>query len=313
MKRSRRDLEAKNLTIVFTPAYFDQIRERFYTAEDACGFEDWADEATQFRFARHPLGFSVFLRPSNIAGLDEYTSGDPYGVIGNESDLTPFHQRRLNCTIQLIERAIGPTAHKPRILDIACGAGHITAEISKRWPSADISAIDCSLTAIAQASRMYTGIDFAVADAFAPPYASAEFDVVVLNNIWEHVTDPLRLLEAAGRVLKPDGTVIISTPSRYRLSNIVRVLTGRPVKLISKHHVTEYSVGQVIEQLRYCGYETTVLNHPAKLPTSTLSSYLVQRMVTPLVRLYLSLCGSHHSIEWTVFYSARKTNESSST
>ena len=166
--------------------------------------------------------------------------------------------------------------------------------------------MDCSLTAIARATTTYPGIDFVVADAYAPPYAAAQFDIVVLNNIWEHVPDPMRLLTAADRVLKPGGTIIISTPSRYRLGNLLRAIMGRPVTLISKHHVTEYTGGQVLEQLRFGGYEAEVMDFPVNLPASTVASFLSRKTLGPLLRLYCKCTGSHHSLEWTIFYSARR-------
>jgi ubiquinone/menaquinone biosynthesis C-methylase UbiE len=286
--------------------YCDPITENPYTSDDVCSWDSWRSENASGKLAVHDLGFPIFLRASQIAQIDEYTQGDPYGVNGDAGEPTAFHQHRINWTIKLIGKAIGMDAHSPRILDVACGEGHITAEIRKAFPTAVISALDCSLTAIERATNAYNGIDFIVADAYLPPYAAAEFDIVVLNNIWEHVPDPMRLLAAVTRVLKRDGTVIISTPSRYRLGNLIRVLTGRPVKLISKHHVTEYTVGQMLEQLRFGGYCAEVVDTPVTLPTSTLSSLLVRKTIAPLVRAYGRLVGSHHSLDWTVFYLARR-------
>ena len=68
-------------------------------------------------------------------------------------------------------------------------------------------------------------------------------------------TTPLQMLKKIERSLKPGGHLIISTPSRYRLPNLIRVLVGKPIVLGSRQHVTEYSVGQVMEQLKYLGYE----------------------------------------------------------
>ena len=50
-----------------------------------------------------------------------------------------------------------------------------------------------------------------------------EFDCVVSNHVIEHVLDPLHVLKAIHRVLKPDGYAILETP-RY---NFDRVQTAR--------------------------------------------------------------------------------------
>jgi len=77
----------------------------------------------------------------------------------------------------------------------------------------------------------------------------------VCNNLWEHVADPLNLLSEISRITKARGKLCISTPSRYRLHNLVAALRGRPIEFMSEHHVTEYTVGQVKEQLAFGGYK----------------------------------------------------------
>ena len=112
---------------------------------------------------------------------------------------------------------------------------------------------------------------------------------------------PLDLLTSISRVLKPNGWVIISTPSRYRLGNLARAFIGRKINLISKHHVTEYTVGQVHEQLSFGGYTV-------EKTYSTRDNY--QGLVAEIMRLIFStmiaLTASHHILESTIFYLARK-------
>ncbi len=162
------------------------------------------------------------------------------------------------------------------------------------------------MSAIAAAKTAYESIDFVVADAYRPPYRPGYFDIVVCNNIWEHVPDPLRLLQSVERVLSPDGLLIISTPSRYRLGNIARVLTGRPVQLLSPLHVTEYTVGQVIEQLRFGGFDAKVFNEPWHAPASGVAQLTLHKVLRPLASGYLKMVHSHHSLEWTVFFIAQR-------
>ena len=114
------------------------------------------------------------------------------------------------------------------------------------------------MTAIEHANSTYNNIDFVVADAYQPPFEDKYFDIIVCNNIWEHVPDPLRLLSSIGRILKPNGQLVISTPSRYRIGNITRVCLGKEVTFMSKHHITEYTVGQIKEQLKFGGFSIIV-------------------------------------------------------
>jgi|HigsolmetaAR202D_1030399.scaffolds.fasta_scaffold27991_2 Trans-aconitate methyltransferase len=246
------------------------------------------------RDQRGRLSIPRYLSEEEIAKSDEYSEGDPYSV---EDRLdSPFHRRRFNLTLELL-RDVAPFKH---LLDVGCGEGHITAEIKKRFPEAEIHALDYSISAIRKAHRKYPGIHFAVGDAVKSRYPAGPFDVIVCNNLWEHVTNPVDLLQRMKDVLKPNGAVIISTPSRYRTDNLVRVFLGKEVKFMSKLHVTEYTVGQVKEQLTFGGFEVQkIISRP--INTGSMKFRTAHKML----ELFCSTIKSHHQLESTIFYLAR--------
>lgn len=284
--------------------YFDKKNKRPLNLNlDGCDLTDWGKLYGKAGFARHPKGFKIFLAPEKIAYSDEYAIRDPYDVEQYiESD---FEKRRIELTIDLLQEAVSGSQGIPRILDLGCGKGYITNEMHHKLVLGEYTGLDYSITAIEYAHDHFSGIDFAVGDAYDCPYSKAYFDVVVCNNLWEHVPDPLRLLAEVKNLLKPGGHIIISTPSRYRTANLVRILLGRPVVFMSKHHVTEYTVGQVIEQLKYGGFQIRrVLSRPL------LMDKLPVKLARSLFTMLISVVGSHHQLEKTVFYLAKKSTDS---
>ncbi|NQS97672.1 MAG: class I SAM-dependent methyltransferase [candidate division Zixibacteria bacterium] len=267
---------------------------------------DGADEInTEHPFMLHPLGFPIFIPRHILSDCNEYNNGDPYTVRENINN--EFHQRRINSTVRLLK---GIVTAESRILDIGCGEGYITAEIAKRLDMKDICGLDCSLSAIEKAKSSFPQIELAVADAYDPPYPDSFFDVIVCNNLWEHVPDPLSLLTNISRISKPDGFLIISTPSRYRFENLIRVFMGKSVKLVTQNHVTEYSVGQVKEQLRYGGYDVLeAKSQSLKYSPGGIKHFIAYRIVKPLLQLYMGLVNSNHSLETTVFFLAKKLKQ----
>lgn len=267
---------------------------------DGCSLDDWGNLHGQALFAKHSKGFLVFIQPDEVEASDEYKESDPYSVeLSMEGD---FHKRRIDCTLEMVNEAARRVEGGFKILDLGCGQGHITHKIHQAFPEAEVSALDYSISAIEYASDNFPEIDFVVGNAYQCPYAESYFDIVVCNNLWEHVPDPVFLLNRIRRVLKPRGFLIISTPSRYRLQNLVRVLFGKTVNFMSKHHVTEYSVGQVFEQLRYGGFE------PIKSFSKPIGRGGVSkkaRAAKMLFSMLVSLTASHHQLESTVFYLAQ--------
>jgi len=283
--------------------YYDHNNNRPLNLElDGCALADWDQLYGKALFARHPKGFNIFLSPDKIGASDEYSISDPYGIEKNIAN--EFHRRRIELTIDLVREAVSMIQGCPKILDLGCGQGHITGKMRQALNSAEFSGLDYSISAIDYAHEHYPGIDFTTGDAYESPYSPEYFDVVVCNNLWEHVPDPLFLLSRIYRILKPGGFIILSTPSRYRLHNLFRVLIGKPVVFMSEHHVTEYSVGQVIEQLRHGHFHLRKV-HSKPIQLSRIRAKLARRLITMMI----SLVGSHHQLESTVFYLAQKIND----
>ena len=286
--------------------YYDWSRERPLDKSDGAPFSDWmADPNHPAPLAVHPEGFLVSLRPDEIRNLDEYSDGDPYKVADKKD--SPFHKQRICATLEMVANAIPKQMDSPKILDVACGEGHITAAIQDKFPQAEISAFDASLSAVSSASKTYPGITFDLANAYDPPYRPDYFDCVVCNNIWEHVPDPLHLLARLSRLLKPNGYLIISTPSRYNLNNLFRILVGKPVALMSCHHVTEYSVGQVLEQMRWGGFSVEKILSELIGPEKHTIRTVIKYSIATIFKAFLRLSHSHHRLGSTVFYLARKS------
>jgi len=265
--------------------------------KESCDLETWNNNNSDFSCFKHPNGFYVFLKPDEIQSSDEYKEDDPYTVIENlQSD---FHQRRLNCTIDLIKDS--KNSQNLKLLDLGCGQGHFTERIKKEFPNYDVYGLDYSISAIDYANSNFKNIDFVVANAYSPPYIDQYFDIIILNNIWEHVPDPLNLLQSISRILKPNGQLIISTPSRYRFINLIKACLGKEISFMSKLHVTEYTVGQVKEQLKFGGYKVNRVFSP-----SIKEGRLIFRILKFLIFTILKTIKSHHILEATVFYSANK-------
>jgi SAM-dependent methyltransferase len=96
------------------------------------------------------------------------------------------------------------------------------------------------------------------------PYAAGEFDLVVFAEIIEHLlNDPCKVLREIKRVLKPNGTLILTTPNVARLENVTRLISGAniydPYSGYGPYgrHNREYNRDELIQLLRFEGYEPT--------------------------------------------------------
>jgi SAM-dependent methyltransferase len=102
-----------------------------------------------------------------------------------------------------------------RVLDLASGEGY-GADILAR-DAAFVCGIDIDETAIRHASEKYTrpNLRFLAGSLACVPVSSqAAFDVIVCFEAIEHIQEHEELLREVKRLLKPEGTFIVSTPNK---------------------------------------------------------------------------------------------------
>lgn len=106
-------------------------------------------------------------------------------------------------------------------LDVGCASGYMISEIAKIYPGKQFLGIDVYDKAIAYASSAYPHIEFKVASAEKLPFKDESFDLILCYETIEHVENPQKALEEAKRVLKKDGTVILTMDSGNILFRVV--------------------------------------------------------------------------------------------
>lgn len=99
------------------------------------------------------------------------------------------------------------------------------------------------------------------------PYADGSVDVVVFNEIFEHLRiDPIHTLGEIRRCLAPGGLLLLSTPNGLSLLHLVRILRERKIgpaihaeyeklrRLGHMGHVREYPMREVADFLCAMGF-----------------------------------------------------------
>lgn len=94
------------------------------------------------------------------------------------------------------------------ILDLGCGEGTRLSEITSKG-----TGIDISKTAIANAKKNYTKLNFFVGDLEDLPFKNDSFDLVYSAYVFEHLDNPEKVIKEARRVLKPQGNLVIICPN----------------------------------------------------------------------------------------------------
>lgn len=172
-----------------------------------------------------------------------------------ESDLhAPWHEAALPYLKQSVPGQ--------DVLEIGCGRGAM-ARYLVELGARTVTASDFSPSAVRQAREILadTNATAAVEDIERMSYSSASFDTVVSFETIEHCPDPQRAVNELARVLRPRGTLILTTPNYLGLTGLFRIykrLTGEPFS----------EIGQPINKLvmlprtiRWVGHAGLTIDH----------------------------------------------------
>jgi SAM-dependent methyltransferase len=154
---------------------------------------------------------------------------------GWERVAAPYHTYFADLTTQSNDALLDALDVWPgmRFLDVASGPGYLAAAATRR--GADSAGVDFSVAMVAQARRVFPGLEFRVGDAENLPFPNESFGAVGISFGMLHFPHPERALAEAFRVLQSGGRfafTVWATPDKA-------VGFGMVLKAIEEHGTTD--------------------------------------------------------------------------
>ncbi len=105
------------------------------------------------------------------------------------------------------------------LLDVGCGSGFLLCDIRERHPGLRLCGVDVSLAHLASLARRkrddhITDILALASDGEDLPFPDSAFDWLTCSEVLEHIHRPERAIQEMYRVLKPGGSLLVTTPNR---------------------------------------------------------------------------------------------------
>lgn len=168
------------------------------------------------------MGYRIYVDRKDFPGYRAYLSEQEYRLLK-----------------KVIVRLLRPYARPgSRLLDLACWDGESTEYYGRELGLTDLHGFDFFDEPIARARERGVIVAKGDMEKEAFPYPDAHFDIVVANQIFEHLKQIYLPLSELHRVLKPGGIAVFSVPNLASLHCRLQLLLGRQpstIKLFEAH------------------------------------------------------------------------------
>ena len=181
-----------------------------------------SDTAKNYTLESHPAYGYLEVKPtpsqeevSRYYAEEFYSSEYPRlndsGLAVQQRDAAYFDQCRAEYC-EHIERILGTEVGGLAVLDIGCGFGETLAYLRDR--GADVYGFDPAVEAVEYAASQGLNVVQASMDDF--DVFGRRFDVVLMQNVLEHLADPEAVIrQVAAKLLAPGGLLLIDVPNEF--------------------------------------------------------------------------------------------------
>lgn len=99
----------------------------------------------------------------------------------------------------------------PKIIDLGCGDGRFTGFLGE---FADADGLELSNEAVKIANAKHPHVNYFQGSATTYPFEPQTYDVVISQEVIEHIEDQEKYIEVCSTILKKDGYLIMTTPNK---------------------------------------------------------------------------------------------------
>ncbi len=161
-----------------------------------------------------------------------------------------WHTRKIFLAKQIIKKLQFSSC-----LDVGCASGYMVAQVAKEFPNAKYFGVDIYDKAIEYAKTKYPNIKFKIASSEKLPFKNETFDLILFYETIEHVRNPKNTLKEIQRVLKKNGTLILTMDSGSFLFRVIWWIwentTGKVWRGAHLHPFTHKGLEKLIVYSKY--------------------------------------------------------------
>ena len=212
---------------------------------------------------KNKLGYYEISDKPTVDELSSYYQDKYYQEARGSYELTytdaeiGYFKARLSRIDYLINENLSPD-HCRHFLDVGCGEGFALAYFAEK--NFEVSGLDFSNDGVSRQNPNFvdcveTGDLFSLLEKKS--LSGNKYDVILLQNVLEHVLDPVALLQSIKGLLEPTGLVIITVPNDFSLTQKSLLEKGcidREFWVCPPDHLSYFDHNSLRNILRHCDF-----------------------------------------------------------
>lgn len=218
------------------------------------------------KLKKHPFGFFEVIEKPGPQDLQKYyaekyyqeAKGSYEAEYSNE-ELSYFRAKLEQRYFILQQHLLNSCNAVRSMLDVGCGEGYALAFFQQQGWSVkgfDFSSAGVESKNPSSSHALVTGDVFALlADEVK---SGVTYDVVWLQNVLEHVIDPIALLHSLRRLITPAGIVVITVPNDFSITQLA-ALTHQHIDhefwVATPDHLNYFDVSSLAKTVNATGWE----------------------------------------------------------
>ena len=144
--------------------------------------------------------------------------------------INEWKQRRHEKVLSFVKSV---AVDRPRILDVGCGPGWYTDKLAV---CGQVTGLDLSEEAISMARTRFPHISFIAGNIYEHALQAGHFDIVVSQEVIDHVEDSASFVDRVAHVLRPGGYAVVSCTNKF----VVDRLDEREFPSQPRAHIGRY-------------------------------------------------------------------------
>ena len=137
-----------------------------------------------------------------------------------------------------------------RVLEVGCGTGSVLQELEAVCERGQVVGMDLFAEGL-RFARQRVACPLVVGDANDPPFG-AEFDLVGLFDVLEHLPDDGHVLQRMRGLLRPGGALLLTVPADPSLWSYFDE---------DAHHLRRYELPELTTKLTTAGFDVAYITH----------------------------------------------------